>query len=374
MAAPNCPGVLAPETQTCSGRGTCVSENWCACPDGWTGQGDFAFGAPSCAVNIPAIQALWALVALVHVGTFAFALHFLRVKRAQGTKSQAPMYLGLLVVINNIGLIITGLTRAIDPLRTIGSDPTATVFFSIAAAAFWSATHVFIYAFLQLSIKQARMGREEDAQKYLKHLKISLPVSNIASLVASMLPLGMLGASNALQVQQLATSHYIILALELVVTGGILTPYFVKKVVHDIKQAISKNPDKSEKLVQVEAKLQRLQTELRNQMATNVLFAALMGFWPFLQVYGSSYFLPFAWTSAAITECLALYVNLPVTDKKTTVLTGTGSAEKSSTIRPYSATVTSPVANAVGTFTVMVDSHYEGTWTGGQTEDGDVDK
>jgi hypothetical protein len=358
----DCPPILAPETQNCSGRGLCLSASVCDCPDGWTGIGDFAFGAPSCAINVKAVAALWGLAGTLHFFVFCFALYYLKVKSKQTNRSKTPLLLGVLILGSSTFMCTTGWIRAISPLRTIGSDPAVTVTFVIGATCFWSGCHTFIYSFIALSLKQARIFRtnDETKERTLLHLKISLPISNAFSMVGCLVPLGMLSATNAFTVSSLATAHYVILALELAVTGLWLTPLFVRGMISEIKQVSGQQTgQKSQILQSITSKMERFLAELRNQSITNITCAGLFGFWPFLQVYGSSYFLPFAWTSGAIVGALGLYLNLPVAKESSGKGSSSATGDKdNSQLKAMSSAMSTKNGKAQLVTTAVLDSSY----------------
>jgi len=345
-----CPPILVPDTQNCSGRGVCLTATFCDCEDGWTGIGDFAFQSPTCNVNIKAIQALWGLLACLHWSAAVLAVLYLRIKAKQKTRPLGPILMGISILSTGVFVGTTAMIRATNPLRTIGSDTVVTVLFAFGTSSFWIAVNLFIFAFIDLALRQAKMGRNaEVSQRLLFHMKISLPLLNSISIIACFLPIGMLRATDAGHVQQLASAHYLLSAGELVATGAWLGPQFINRVIKEISEVASHHPGKSNKLEQIVKKLERFRTELRNQTITNVIFAVLFGFWPFLQIAGSSYFLPFAWTSGGGLCILGLYVNLPVSDKKSSQTPG----EKSSSVQPGSTTMpnqTGTATNAVVTF------------------------
>jgi hypothetical protein len=100
--------------------------------------------------------------------------------------------------------------------------------------------------------------------------------------------------------------------------------------------------------------MDRFENELRKQAILNVVMAFLMGFWPFLQVYGSSYFLPFAWTSGTLVAVLGLYLNLPVQDSKESTR---NTSENNSSVQPMSTTnAKNPSTLAPRQSTLMLDS------------------
>lgn len=317
MAA-SCPPILAPETANCSGRGECLSATVCDCLPGWTGHGDFVFSQPTCSVNLDVIRGLWGACAAVNAALFLFAIYYLIQKTAQQkTRSKSPKVYGICTFTQGLAMLITGSLRASAPERVIGTDTAVTVFFFIGSTACWIAAHVFIYSFISLAIKQTRVVREADEERILLHMRMSLPVSSTISTIACIMPLAMLGSSSEPVTSALATTHYVVLAVSLCIAGLWLAPSFVGLLMVHINDVTSQQAGntKNQVLAKISAKMRRFQTELRNQVVSQLALACLMGFWPFLQVSGSSYFLPFAWSSGAFIHALGMYLHLPVSEK-----------------------------------------------------------
>lgn len=357
-----CPPILAPESQNCSGRGICVDEFTCECQVGWTGKGDFAFGSPSCGIHIDAVRSLWAIVAILNILALVFSAYYIRVKLAQTIRTKAPLALGFILGLENICIAATGIIRAANPSRTIGSDVLVTVVFTVGTSLFWCAAHVFIYSFIELGLKQSRIFQHTDVRDALmRHMRLSLPISAVVSVCACLTVLGMLGSTSAEVTHALATSHYLISAFVLALTGFWLTPSFISQLRRDIDSVASKQSgDRAEMLNRITSKMTRFESELKKQAVSNTVFAVFMGFWPLVQIVGSSYFLPFAWSSGAIVSVLSLYLNLPVHDgKSSTQKSSTVKSTDNSSVRPLaSANPRSPTALAPNS-TLMMDSFAE---------------
>ena len=312
-----CPPILIPEALNCSGRGVCVSESLCSCESGWTGRGDFAFGAPTCSINIIAVKVLWAITSALHFLEIFYSLSFVVRKYRAKRRLFLSIFVGILALLTNICFFIVGLTRAVDTdSRVIGSDPFITILFSFGAMTFWWTAHVFTFIFIELVITQSRIWVKDGGKtiQTLKQMKLGLSFSSLVSTIACILPIGMLGAKTAYLTQSLATTHYVLLAGGMVVTGFFMIPRFARMVLSAINDTTKCFPGKNQKLERMAQKLNKFIKELRNQALMNISTALIFGFWPLLQIAGSSYFLPFAWSTVAFTIAIGLHTISPAKD------------------------------------------------------------
>jgi len=334
-----CPPILYPQTQNCSGRGVCLSATTCLCPEGWTGQGDFAFDSPNCDINLSAIRGLWAMLAVSHLFTILWIIFYFKKKYGQRSRPVAPIVLGVLFLCSSTCLMITGLIRSIQPLRTIGSDVTVTVFFCLGTAVFWTGCTVFINIFLELALKQSRIGGSNNNVAIMfARLRGFFPLSICLEWIACLILFGMLNAQSEGAFYGYAATHYLFSAFVMNFCY-VYCRVYIGGLSKELQANIKANPGKSAILKIIVWKLDRCLLELRNQGAVNIIFALFFGIWPFLQVVGSSYFLPFAWMSAAAVTVLLTFVNLPAQDK------ASSHSEVSSNILPHGSMklVTSPV-------------------------------
>ena len=158
-ATNDCPSLLFPETQNCSGRGECLSPHACLCTvPGWTGYGDFAFGSPSCGINIIAIQCLWSFLAFLIVALLSFTIYYLNVKLHQKTrKARFPVILGVMTVFHTSFLLACAILRVSNPTKhVIGTHLATTVMFSLASSIYWVGANGFVYWFFYST--HQRMG------------------------------------------------------------------------------------------------------------------------------------------------------------------------------------------------------------------------
>ena len=154
------PAPLWPATTPCPG-GTCSDAETCLCDvPNWAGRGDFiyapndAFNASTststCLVYVPAVRALWALLAALAVVQLPFAAHVARVAwRLAGTGRRTlaaaattgptkptrtwTWWIATLLAALQVPHIVLGGLHAADPLRrTVGGDPLTTVVYCTA--------------------------------------------------------------------------------------------------------------------------------------------------------------------------------------------------------------------------------------------------
>ena len=337
---------LFPETAACSGRGTCVAST-CLCddPTTWTGVGDFVKGARGCDINIKASQALWALVSIANALAFAWCVAYLRAKivrlpkrtpRAVVAASGLP--LGWLVLMATASLVALGALRASDPTGTpIGTDVAATVLLALASGGFWSAVPVYISTLLALNVKQARI--KDAAMRERMHraetvLTRALPPLWLITVVACFCaPLAMLGTNDAGLTFSLASAHYLLLALNMLLYA-LLATAMVQPLIRDLRDAIggaggggsaaaaspslkgdsapsgttgtansgtvvTNNSNANAVLKDIADSLQVFIRDLHQQAGVNLVVALFFGCWPFLQRQASLQ-LPVAWLSAAL--------------------------------------------------------------------------
>jgi hypothetical protein len=306
--------LFPPQTQPCSGRGICIADGICQCTDiAFTGIGDFFKGSESCDINKDSVMALWSILVIAHSFSLLYALNFIKIKmqskRNQNQnrfcKSHVPS--GIVIAIINILFMTLGCLRAsnVDG-KIIGTSVDVTVLFSISTSAFWIYTNSFAYDFLQLNVLQAKMKDEntrKQVQKVFGMLKFVMPFCSIFSTVTCCLPLGMLNNNNIDQVTGLATSHYALSGIVILIQAPLVVGMIVP-VIGDLKEAATLmnsnstgQSDADAKLKALLAKLTTFKTNTINNALINVTLAGLFC-WPYLQRQ-SSIFLPIAWSSCA---------------------------------------------------------------------------
>ena len=322
--ATSCPPLLPPASQNCSGRGVCVSDTICSCEAGWTGRGDFAFLSPSCDVNLGAIEALYAILAIAHFLQMPICVLYLRTKldpkRVKKNKySKLPIAMGFLLLLSNILFSSLGVLRAANPgTRTIGTDPAATVLFGLGGSVYWTAIHVFILGFIEVVHRQALRFRQGSARILpLEQIRVAISTTCALVILFSMAPLGMLTANDASRFLVFGAMHYVGLGSSALLLGLLVVPYYIRKLQNEVKsgrRAIMENVN-GNTTVALDAllfKLKRFDAELRKQVFPQFAVATIFGLWPFLQVHGSSYWIPMAWTMATFISSLGMYLNSPI--------------------------------------------------------------
>jgi len=183
--------------------------------------------------------------------------------------------------------------------------------------------HLCIYTFLSVVSMQAAKGfSKKNSHQFYKRLKLWLPLSAAASVLGCCTPFGILTATTESEAFNYGASHYLILAAAIFNCANILVPTLVYPLEKDVSAVIQSSLHTSGSSTttayhQILNKLTGYRTELRNHGVINVLTAVLMGSWIFLQSRGSSYFLPFAWASAATVTARDLHMLLPVHQVKT---------------------------------------------------------
>ena len=329
MTAISCPPLLSPEVFNCSGRGECLSLTECRCMDGWTGLGDFAYKSPSCDVNILAVKILWILLGLTHFMQMCIVIYLFLVRFVRGTNSaitiksqQKQQMVTIAVVVTmvfaNLLFISLSIGRAVHTeTKTIGTDALATSLFSLASAVFWAMLHLFLYSFLVVIQHQAMIFQKRTTWMIgRKRMIVTLVASALSAMISSLMPLGMLYASSSEEFFVYGSAHYFGIGATCFVTGLIVLPIFIFHLKKEIIRGQNAVIDSLNGRLKAsfDALLYRLtlfHREMTKQILMQTIFALMFGAWPFIQVHGSSYFLPIAWISGAIGGFLVLYLTFP---------------------------------------------------------------
>ena len=274
-----CPPLLVPQSQNCSGRGICISSTSCDCQDGWTGLGDFAFESPSCNIYIPAIQALWSILAFFQLLSLLFAIYYLRIKHKQSRLvARLPITMGYLFVVAASLLFCCAVLRATDFRRTIGSNVAVTLLFSLGTGTFWVSAHVFAYAFMEATNRRAMVFKASQQEQWLLSLqtvKISLIVTGILSFVFCLCPLGFLSSNSSSEFLIFGSLHYLGTGTSIFITGTFFIPRFTGNLQKDLENiSIDVNIVPLQKVL---FKVKLFNRILRQQVLTQWLLAFLFG-------------------------------------------------------------------------------------------------
>ena len=135
----DCPPLWFPEEQPCSGRGSCVFGD-CSCPADWAGAPDMSVGR-SCAINVTAVTALWAIAAILQIGLAGYSVFYLWRKKPGKTFAEltrASILVGVFSFIYAVCMATVAIIRATHVTTiAVGSDVTLTVLFAIGSSAFY---------------------------------------------------------------------------------------------------------------------------------------------------------------------------------------------------------------------------------------------
>jgi len=342
------PPPLPPDTQPCTGRGACVwgspadnSTAECACPAPYTGRGDFVGGSLACDIFAPAVQGLYAVLLAACACCLIWTTRYWLVRVARlpkpvtgrGLFLATGMPVAWCAVVSQGSFVVVSAMRVADPYANVfavGVEPAVTLAFAVGATAFWIGTSLFLHEFLLLNVKQS-LVRSAEARSRVERLfavlrRVFPAVAVVTVTGCFAVPLAMLGVPDTDPWARfgLAAAHYWSCALTISLYGFVLVPRLVNPIIADIHVVLEssaasprspQSPDVQpapagnssphpapvghDALRQVAADLAFFVNDLHRQSVVNVVFAALFGFWPFLQ-RNSSVWLPIAWMSGAI--------------------------------------------------------------------------
>jgi hypothetical protein len=311
----SCPEPLWPSTQSCLRGGMCMSQTTCQCADGWIGEGDFVYQAPSCDTNVLAVTVMYSMTAVANLIVSVGAVYFLRALRRKAKVRKIAFAICCLA--STWCISVMAILRAASPQTTaIGTYVPTTVLFAIGSGTFWSGALLFVYAFLTLTASQVKFKPDSRVSfaRVQAQLRWGFPLIGLAMGVAELSVLCMLAAQSRTSMYVLALVHYVLLGLSMAVIGAWLIPKFVTPLIHDLSESLASGGGESAKIRVLLLKLKRFKIELRNQNLFNLPIAVAFGAWPWLQQQ-SVFWLPVPYITTALLIALALYIEFPVTTK-----------------------------------------------------------
>jgi len=231
IGATECPPTLYPLAEACGSNGQCVSAVECACPEGFTGTGDFVAGSPSCIINVQAVQVLWGLTAAAWLCMGVYVVHclVLFVRYPPRASIKRKVFFLLLTLLCSATFGFVGIARASDPLNTaIGTHQATTVAFAFGAASFWVSCLVFSVSFIFVLARQGRIKGQaymDKVELLQKQLLVIYPLMGLVIMAAAFaMPIAMLSVDKTTPgarwtMYGLALGHYIGLALTMTLLG-----------------------------------------------------------------------------------------------------------------------------------------------------------
>jgi len=300
-----CPPVVS--DPTCSGRGTCVGPNSCACDDPWTGAADFAYGQPSCGVLLPLVIGLWAIALFLAVvglpvvwwGLFVKMHYYRRVVHDNRFHS----YIFRMRFFNNLFNISTSALRVARPYDTIGNDIPVTI--SCALASAFCAFSMFLGLLMFLNINFALSISNSQLRFRLDLFRrkgLALLIGLIVLFSAGM-PLAMLFINNYETRYNFVSAQIVLYcaanAVLTVAIVGLVHQVFISNLKFAIEASTSMNarvPSSNARptstLHNVLSKITAARQKAVNQVALLVVCGALFGFLPVLNRAGPTYLNP----------------------------------------------------------------------------------
>lgn len=253
-------------------------------------------GSPACQLNVYGVQILWGLVAFFHSLNIFFCLAYLALRpvKSKSRFKELPFLAGCSALFASSSLGSLGYIRSTDPLQTIGTDPSATVLFSLGSAGFWTWTPLVCYTYGELLARGLR-GRNEDEKRrisnFLTALKRALPIGWVLAMIASFSPTFILiNPKNPDLMYGLAACHFVVLAFALFFYTSTVF-WVIPPVERDLNSALREHADS--RLISVRKKIIRFKIEVRNQGIFQMISASIFGLWPYAQRF-ASYELPIA--------------------------------------------------------------------------------
>ena len=181
-----------------------------------------------------------------------------------------------------------GYIRTIQPWRTIGTDPAATILFSLSSISFWTFIPLVTSKFVKLLAGglQARNGVEKKrVAAFSTAFRTALPWLWLLSMIASLSPMFILiNPANSNLMFGAAACHFVVLSLVMIITSTVCF-IVIPPILRDIRSVLDQLPDP--RLKSIEYKINRFKMEVRNQAAVQSATAAIFGLWPYVQRYSS---------------------------------------------------------------------------------------
>jgi hypothetical protein len=327
----------------CGGHGTCLlspsssSSNGisyeCVCDAGWRNRGDLFSNQFTvyCGFHDVTLQTLWGIVVILHTFMFIYSVLFLRARFKETTTSTTinsgitssptccwlfhpysdAKLLGILTCQCSFCFIIVGIIRCVDLNRTVGSDVLVTIFFSLAGTPFWFSSILTNVSFFRAIMPMAKFSDKE--MSWFKRLRQEMIGAALLISPSSMFsPLIMIGFPNETDAFILGLIHHGGLAIVMAIVGMIIIPKSANSLNSLLDTALSheQNELSMELMKTIQKKTNEYRMKTKMNALINLIIAALLGFWPFLQIAGTSYWYPFAWSFFA---CLQLYNQLVMT-------------------------------------------------------------
>ena len=302
-----------------------MGENTCACPDGWTGYGDFVAGTADCDVFVPAVSALWAVAILANAASFGINARVMcrrrcargasvherargRVRSGEQTPPQRLRERGVHirdflyfetagVACANVCFMALGALRIAQPLVTIGTGVAVTVLLALGTIFFWVPTVAVLGIFITISATQARAGMSAGRlNKTIRGVRLLLPSGIACAFLAAALPLSMLGTES--QKPLLASLHYGAVAFLLVgplMLGHLALSYPIIRDLRFSIDAMRNQPDaNAAPQLYVVRILERVLAEALRSGTVQSILCLLFASFPWL-LRKSSYMQPIAW-------------------------------------------------------------------------------
>jgi hypothetical protein len=183
--------------------------------------------------------------------------------------------------------------------QSIGHDIPVTLFFFFCGIFYWSGSHTFAYAWLQMCVKLARLsgGNYPEATRDLKRLKLALTISWLFSLTSYIPVLIIIG------VPEWQTECHISLMNQRLVcmfTCTIIITYHGRRLHKLLSQGLDTlTGERAKQRTEVLHRLSQISAPIIRQTFVETALGQMMTFWPYLRTK-FTYTLPLSWFMATI--------------------------------------------------------------------------